>query len=90
VRTRGTTAGGCLFAVGFAALFLFFEIVRLVTGHLPEYWEYMLWGYIAISIFGEAYIGLHNAIHDSTAEIKEEIGRLEDKIREEVKRLERE
>jgi hypothetical protein len=73
-------AGGCLFAVGLVALLLYFAIFRFITGHLPEYGEYMVWGYIAISIFGEAYIDLHSAVEESTREIKEELARLEDKI----------
>jgi hypothetical protein len=88
LRKSGMTAGGCLFTVGLIALFIFFGIFRLITGHLPEYGQYMVWAFIAISIFGEAYIDIHNAIDESTSEIKEEINRLERKIEEEIRKLE--
>jgi hypothetical protein len=90
-RKRHLSTGGCLFTAGLVALLIYFAIFRLITGHLPEYAEYMVWGYIAISIFGEAYINLDNAIDESTDEIKAEIEegmkRLEDKIKEEVRKL---
>jgi hypothetical protein len=88
VRKRRIAAGGFVFAIGLVALLLYFAIVRLITGHVPEYAEKMVWGYIAVSIFGEAFIDLHNAIDESTSEIKEEMGRLEDKIMQEVRRRE--
>ena len=85
MRKRGIGAGGCLFVVGLVALILYFGIFRLATGHLPEHLEYMVWGYIAVSMFGEAYIEIQNTIEKSTTEIKDEIKRLEKKIEEIVK-----
>jgi hypothetical protein len=90
LRKSGMTAGSCLFIVGLIAMLAYFGIVRLITGHNPEYAAYMVWGYIAISIFGEAYIELQKSIGESTKEIKEEIKRLEIKIDEIESNLETE
>jgi hypothetical protein len=92
-RKRAMSPGGCLFTVGVVALVLFFGIFRLVTGHLPEHSDYIVWAFIAFSIFVEAYIEILNTIEESTSEIKTEIKdemeRLEDKIEGEIERLER-
>jgi len=87
MRKRRMSPGGCLFTVGVVALVLFFGIFRLVTGHLPEYGEYMVWAFIAFSIFFEAYIEILKAVEESTTEIKEELKRMEDRIKEEIGKL---
>jgi hypothetical protein len=89
VRKREISKGGCLFTVGTVGLFAFLGIYKLATGRFPEYWEYALWALIALSIVADVYFGILDAIDESTAEIKGELGRLEDKITEEIKRLER-
>ncbi len=91
VRKRRMTEGGCLFTVGVIALVLFFGIFRLVTGHLPEHSDYIVWAFIAFSIFVEAYIEIQNVINERADEIKTEIKggmkRLEEKIIEEIRKL---
>jgi hypothetical protein len=87
VRKRRMTEGGCLFTLGIVALVLFFGIFRLVTGHLPEHSDYIVWAFIAFSIFVEAYIEILNAINERADEIKDEINRLERKIEEEIGKL---
>ena len=89
MRKRGMSKGSCLFTVGTVGLFVFLGIYKLATGHFPEYWQYALWALIALSIVADVYFGILDAIDESTAAIKDELGRLEDKIKQEVKRLER-
>ncbi len=76
-KRRRKSPEGCLFTVGIFALVLFFALLRFVTGHLPEHWDYIMWAFIAFSIFAEAYIEILNAIDESKNEIYGKVSAIE-------------
>jgi hypothetical protein len=89
MRKRKMSAGGCLFTVGTIALVLYGAIYRAMEGHLPSDLSFFLWWLIGLSIAGEIYIDLHDAIDKSTAEIKAELERLDRKIEGQFRNLDR-
>jgi hypothetical protein len=94
MRGKRSNCGGLIFSAGMIILFVLatgFGITGLLVGHPMEHWRYIIGGGIvclfAIGSIVEMKIQLDHAIDNAAREIKDEIRRVGDKIREEMRNL---
>lgn len=81
MRKRGMSEGGCLFIFGMVGGAIYLVAHRLVTGHLPDHWDYGLWGLIAGSILADAE-GYLTKMLERTEEIRKDLKDLAGEVQE--------
>lgn len=81
-------AGAWLFAIGMVSSTIYAVVHRLNTGHLPSDLSYWIIGTIALSIAIDIDAGFHEAIDESSKEIKAELKELKEEANKANERLE--
>jgi hypothetical protein len=89
MRGRGLGCGGLTFTAGVVVLAAVLGIRWLLEGHLPEHWQDNIESSI-VFLFGcaaavEIYAQLDRAIDQAVRDIKKEIERVGDQIKEEIR-----
>lgn len=87
-RKRGMKAGSALFIIGIVVTVIYASVYRSNTGHLPSDLSYWVVGTIALSIAIDIDSGFHEAIDESSKEIKAELKELKEEANKANERLE--